>query len=135
MKYITFRREFFIVDVVRLDQALDGRQLVLRIEDLERLRQRGVAVMGAAGGYRPWKVPIHMPRVLIGSMADRREHFLGGLVGKGHGQDAGRRYLSGLDQPGDAGGQHAGLAGAGPARIRAFCGGSVTAASCSSLRL
>ena len=39
-----------------------------------------------------------------------REHFLGRLVGEGHGQDAARRDLTGLHQPGDAGGEHARLA-------------------------
>ena len=45
--------------------------------------------------------------------AQPREHFLGGLVGESHGQHAAWRELPGLDQPGDAGGQHARLARAG----------------------
>lgn len=38
-----------------------------------------------------------------------REHFLGRLIGKGNSQQAMRRYLSGLDQPGNAGSQYAGF--------------------------
>ena len=36
-----------VVDVVRLVQPLDQRELVLRVEDLEELRQVRVAVMRA----------------------------------------------------------------------------------------
>jgi hypothetical protein len=42
-----------------------------------------------------------------------RHHFLGGLVGEGHGQDAAGGDLARLQQPGDAGGEHPRLAGAG----------------------
>jgi hypothetical protein len=41
------RRILLVVDVERLQQALDRRQLVGGIEDLERLRQARVAVMRA----------------------------------------------------------------------------------------
>ena len=42
-----------------------------------------------------------------------REHLLGRLVGKGDGQDATRRGATSLQQPGDAGGEHARLARTG----------------------
>ena len=64
--------------------------------------------------HRPWKVPTHMPRTGIGEhRVEPRQHLLGGLVGEGHRQHAAGRELAGLDQPGDARGQHAGLARAG----------------------
>jgi hypothetical protein len=48
--------------------------------------------------HSPWKVPIHIPRR---------------LVREGHREQALRRHLGGLDQPGNARRQHAGLAAAG----------------------
>ena len=41
------RREALVVDAVRLVQALDQRQLVLRVHDLEELRQVRVAIVRA----------------------------------------------------------------------------------------
>ena len=41
------RREFLVVNIQRLQQTLDGRELIARVEDLEKLRQPGIAVMGA----------------------------------------------------------------------------------------
>ena len=43
---------------------------------------------------------------------EARRHLLGRLVGESHGENIGRAGLSGLDQPGDARGEHAGFAGA-----------------------
>jgi hypothetical protein len=55
-----------------------------------------------------------MPRVLIGSIAARRDCIsLAALLVKGHRQDALRPDLPGRDQPGDARGQDARLAAAG----------------------
>jgi hypothetical protein len=39
------RRVFFVVDIEVFQQALDHRQLVGRVENLEGLRQPGLAVM------------------------------------------------------------------------------------------
>ena len=118
------RREFFIIDIVCLQQALDHRQLILRIEDLEGLRQGGVAVVRAqqAVAQAVEGTDPHAARVDWQHGRQAREHFLGGLVGKGHGQDAGRRYLLGLDQPRDAGGQHAGLARTGASEDQRMLG-------------
>ena len=95
--------------------ALDRRQLVLRVEDLEALRQAGElpvraqeAVAQAVEGADP-----HAAHVDRQHRAEPRQHLLGRLVGEGHGQHAARRDLAGLDQPGDAGRQHARLARAG----------------------
>ena len=109
------RRKFLVVDVERLQQALDGGELVARIEDLEQLRQPGVAVVGAqqavgeaVKGADPHAAGAHRQH---GRQAG--EHFLGGFVGKCNRQDACGIDLTGLDQPGDAGGQHPRLARAG----------------------
>ncbi len=108
-------RVLFIVDVVRLEHALDQRKLVLRIENLERLRQRGVAVVRAqqpvaqaVEGADP-----HAPRVDRQHRRQAREHFFRGLVRERHRHDAGGRDLIGLDQPGNARGQNARLARTG----------------------
>ena len=64
--------------------------------------------------HRPWKVPIHMPRVLTGVSADSRSSIsLRRLVGEGDGEDRQRARLPGGEQPGDARGEHARLAAAG----------------------
>ena len=41
------RREFFVVDIGGFQQALDGGELILRIENLEGLGQPGVAMVSA----------------------------------------------------------------------------------------
>ena len=105
-------REALVIDVVLLHQALDGRELVLRVQDLERLRQVGElvvrakkAVAQAMKGADP-----HAAHVQRQHGGQPRHHLLCRLVGERDGQDAARRSLAGLQQPGDAGGQYAGLA-------------------------
>jgi hypothetical protein len=107
---------FLGVDVERFHQPLDRRQLILRIEDLERLRQPGLAVVGAqkAVGQAVEGADPHAAGVDRQHRRDARQHFLRRLVGEGHRQDPQRRHLAGLDQPDDAGGQHPCLARAGP---------------------
>ena len=52
-----------------------------------------------------------MPRGLTGSIAVTRvEHLARRLVGEGDREDIRRRGAAALDQPGDARGEHAGLA-------------------------
>jgi len=53
---------------------------------------------------------------------EARHHLLGGLVGESHGQHAAGCHLPGLQQPGNAGGQHPGLAGAGPGQNQGMLG-------------
>ena len=130
-------RVLFVVDVVGLEQALDHRQLVLRVEDLERLRQRGVAVMGAqeAVAQAVEGADPHAARADRQHRREARQHFLGRLVGECHRHDPGwdtcpvwisqaMRVVSTRVLPEPA-----------PARIRALCCGRVTAASCSGFRL
>src|SRR5450830_90783 len=109
------RRILFIIDIHRLEQTLDGRQLILRIENLEGLRQARIAIMRAQQpvtqtmkGAHP-----HAARVDRHHRRQPRQHFLGRLIGKGHRQDARWRDLAGLDQPGDASSQDTGFAGTG----------------------
>jgi hypothetical protein len=104
-----------LVEVHRLGDALDGRELIARIEDLEALRQHGQlpvraqeAVAKAVEGADPHAA--HRDRQ---HRVEPDQHLLGRLVGEGDGEDATRRELAGLDQPGDAGRQDAGLARAG----------------------
>ena len=103
------------VQLHALDDALDSRDRVGRIEDLEALRQAGQlpvraqeAVAQAVEGAYP-----HAPHVHRQHGGQPRDHLFGRLVGEGHGHHAARRNLAGLHQPGDAGGQDARLARAG----------------------
>ena len=107
--------EALLVELHRADHPLDGADRVARVEDLEGLRQIRLlpvraqeAVAQAVEGADP-----HAAHVEGQHRRQAREHFLGGLVGEGHRHQAAGRDLAGLQQPGDAGGQHPGLAGAG----------------------
>jgi len=64
-----------------------------------------------------------MPRTGIEHRIEPRQHFLGGLVGESHRHHAAGRELAGLDQPGDAGREDAGLAGAGAGEDERRLGG------------
>ena len=102
-------RKLFIVDVELLVEPLDGRKLVLHIQNLERLRQVRRLVM------RPQKAvaqPVegtdpHAAHVQRQHGRQARRHFLGGLVGEGNGHDAGGGHALLRQQPGNAGGEHA----------------------------
>ena len=101
-----------VVDVVGLHQPLDGAQLVLRVQDLEALRQVGQlvvrtqqAVAQAVEGADP-----HAAHIDGQHGRQPHEHLLGGLVGERDGEDATRGDLPGLQQPGDTRSEHPGLA-------------------------
>ncbi len=107
-----FRLVFLGVDIHRLHQALDRRQLILAVQNLERLRQPGLAVMRAqqpVGEAMKGAHP-HAARIDRQHRRDARHHFLRCLVGEGHRENAVRRHLPALDQPHHAGRQHACLA-------------------------
>lgn len=110
------RRVLFIVDAVGLEQALDGGQLVGGIEDLERLRQAGVAVVRTqhAVAQAVESADPEAARVERQHGRHARQHLARRLVGERDGQQAKWTGLAGLNQPGHAGGQHPGLAAAGP---------------------
>ena len=105
-------RKAVFVHIELLAQPLDGRQLVLRVQNLERLRQPRQLVMRPQKTVaqpvecaNPHGIHIHRQHGLQPQL-----HLLGGLVGEGHRQNAARRNLRGLQQPGNAGGQHPRLA-------------------------
>ena len=107
-------RKAVFVHIELLAQPLDGRQLVLRVQNLKGLRQTGQLVMRpqkavaqAVKGANPHGVHIDRQHGL-----QTQFHLFGGFVGEGHGQNAARRHLPGLQQPGDAGGQYPCFAGA-----------------------
>ena len=109
------RREALVVDVVRLVHPLDQRQLVLRVHDLEQLRQVRLAVVRAehpvaqaVEGADP-----HAAGVDRRQRGQPDQHLLRRLVGEGDREDRQRRSLPGREQPGDTRGQHPGLAAAG----------------------
>ena len=105
-------RKAFFVHRKLFAQPLDGRQLVLRVQNLEGLRQVGgfpvrpqQPVAQAVEGTHPHAAHVHRQHGLQAG-----QHFLGGLVGKGDGQQPARPHLAGLHQPGHARGQHPRLA-------------------------
>ena len=109
------RRVFFVVDIEVFQQALDHRQLVGRVENLEGLRQPGLPVMSA---QQTVAKPVectdpHAAHIDRHQRGEARRHLLGRLVGEGHGQDAVRPDLAGRNQPGDPRGEHPRLAAAG----------------------
>ena len=109
-----FGRVPLVVNAKLLVKPFDGAQLVLRVQDLESLGQIGhfvmrpqKAVAQAMKGADP-----HAARVHRQHGREARHHLFGGLVGKSNRQHAAGRHRAVLQQPGDAGGQHPGFAGA-----------------------
>ena len=101
-------------------QSLDGRQLVLGVEYLKGLRQIGHLVMcaqepiaQAMEGANP-----HAPHIHGQHGLQANQHFLGGLVGKGDGQNTARPHLGSLQQPSNSGGEYPGFAGTGPGQYQ-----------------
>ena len=118
--------ELLVIDVEPAQQPLDGAQLVGAVHDLEAGRQAGVTMVCA---QQPVAQPVegsHPHGARIGPHqhgSQARHHLARGLVGEGHGHDFGRRALPGPDQPRDAGGEHAGLAAAGPRQNQCMSAG------------
>ncbi len=109
------RHEARFVELERLDDLLDQAQLVLAVENLEALRKPGLApvqsqqtVRQAVEGAQPQRASGTAEQCL-----DACAHLGRGLVGEGDGQDPMGRRTLGLDQPGDAMDQDAGLAAPG----------------------
>ena len=105
-------RKALVVYTVLLAQAFDRRQLVLRIQNLERGWQACSHVVGTqqtvaqpVEGANP-----HAAHVVRQHGRQSRRHLLGRLVCKRHGHDAAGRDLPRLQQPCNARGQHPGLA-------------------------
>jgi len=118
------RRVFLVVHARALEQPLDGRQLVGRVQDLEGLGQPGIPVVRAQhpvaqaveGAYP------HAAGIDGQQRADACQHLARGLVGEGNGHQPVRADLAGLDQPGHARGQHPRLAAAGAGQHQGVAG-------------
>ena len=110
------RRPLLLVDVQRLDDALEQPQLVVAVEDLEILRQVGFQVVGAQQTMRQAVEGADPHATLTGAdqMFDTVAHFRRRLVGEGHRHDRIRRTVLHRQQPGDAMHQYPGLAAARP---------------------
>ena len=108
-------RKALVVDAELLVQPLDGRKLVLRIEDLERGGQIGQLAVRAqeAVAQAVESADPHAAHIERQHAGQARHHLARRLVGEGHRQHAAGRDLAGLQQPGDARGQHPRLAGTG----------------------
>ena len=101
-------RKALFVRANLLAQALDRAELVLRVQNLEGLRQIGglevraqKAVAQAMKGANP-----HAPCVDGQHRGQADDHFFGRLVGKRNRQYAALRHIAVLQQPSDARGQH-----------------------------
>jgi hypothetical protein len=124
MKCIWSRRELLVVDVERLQQTLDRRELVGESRIWKVCGSAGLAVMRAqqpvaqaVEGADP-----HAARVDRQHRRQPRQHFARGLVGERDREHAMRAHLAGLDQPGDAGREHARLAAAGTGEDQGMLG-------------
>ena len=120
-----FGGEAFIVDVELLAKPLDARQLILRIQNLKSRRQIDQLVMGAQKTVAQPMEGANPHATYVDWQHGRQphQHFLGGLVGKRDRQNARWRDLAGLQEPGDAGGQHPGLARARSGQYQRMGGG------------
>ena len=108
------RRKPLVVDVVRLVQPLDQRQLILRVHDLEELRQIRVAVVRAQHpvAQAVKRADPHAAHVDGRHRRQAHEHLLRRLVRERDGENRQRRRLPGREQPREARGEHARLAAA-----------------------
>ena len=104
-----------VVYLELLAQALDGRELVLRVQNLKcggQTRQLVVgtqkAVAQTVKGADPHATHVHRQHA-----GEPGHHLLGRLVGESHCHHPAGPHLPGLQQPGDAGGEHPRLARTG----------------------
>ena len=118
------RRIAALVELHRRHDALDHAQLVVRIQDLEALRQRRLAPVQAQQAVREAVegADPHAARAAAQQRFDAPAHLRRGLVGEGDREHAVRRHADHLDQPADAMGQHARLAGAGAGEHQVVAG-------------
>ena len=117
-------RKTLIVQRELLVQALDRRELILRVENLKALRQVGSLSVGA---QKPIAQAVkgadpHAAHIERQHGRQPRHHLARRLVGEGHRQHAAGRDLAGLQQPGNTGGQHPGFARAGAGQNQRMLG-------------
>jgi hypothetical protein len=110
------RRPALVVEALGLDDLLEQADLVVGVEDGEvgpEAGQFGVAAQDLDADGVEGAEPGHALDRLADEKADALLHLAGGLVGEGDGEDLARPGEAEREDVGDAGGQHAGLAGAG----------------------
>ena len=111
------RRPPFVVDIFGLQQLLEEADLVIDVEHGEvgfQLHQLGMAAQDAPGDRVEGAEPRHAFDRLSEHLGETCLHLTRRLVGEGHRQDlAGARPALAQNMR-DAGGEHAGLAGACP---------------------
>ena len=118
-------RPLVVVQPQLTDHPLDQSLLVIAVEDLKLFNQTGLTpvrpqqtVRQAVEGAYP-----HALRRNAEQLLDPPAHLVGGLIGEGDRQNAPRRSLFYLDQPGYAVHQYAGFAGAGPGQHQLLTNG------------
>ena len=113
------RRKARLVEAERGDRALDQALLVVAVEDLEGLRQPGLApvlaqqAMSDAVESADRQPARAQQRGAFEQRLCARAHLARGLVGEGDREYRPRRGALDFEQPADAMGEHARLAGAG----------------------
>ncbi len=109
------RRETGLVQFQLLHHPLDQADLVIAVQHLEGFRQLRFLPVQAqqAVGQAMESADPHAAAAVAQLQVGARAHLAGGLVGEGHRQDAVGRHALDFIEPGDAVGEHAGLAGAG----------------------
>ncbi len=118
------RRPACLIQLQRLQGALDQPELIVRIQDLELLRQPGILPVRAQETVRqPMEgADPHAADRFAKHLLEAALHLARGLVGEGHGQDAPGPHVLHLQEPGDAMHQHPGLAGTGAGQHQAIAG-------------
>ena len=108
------RRPALVVQPLGLDELLEEPHDVVGVEDGEIALQPGKFRMSPQQ-LDPDRMERAEPRHALDGLADQHAdaalHFARGLVGESHGQDLARECKTGGQDMGDAGGEHAGLAG------------------------
>jgi hypothetical protein len=105
-----------IVDILGLQQLLQQPHLIVDVEHGEirfQLRHLGMKAQDAAADGMEGAEPLHAFDGLAQHLRQPRLHLARRLVGEGHRQDLVRAGAALAQDMGDAGGQHARLAGAG----------------------
>ena len=104
-----------LVHAFGLDQLLHQPQLVVGVEDGEiafQTRQLGMAAQHPGADGMEGSQPLHTLNGTPNECADALLHFARRLVGESDAEDLPRPCAAGGKNVGEAGGQHAGLAGA-----------------------
>jgi len=111
------RRPALVVDVLGLQQLLQEPDLVVDIEHGEvgfQLHQFGMGAQDPSADGMKGPEPWHAFNGLAQHLAEPQLHLPRRLVGEGDRQDLPGTGAAQAEDVGDAAGQHAGLAGAGP---------------------